>query len=46
MLRSGSTGDEVSRQQQRLIAAGNEPVELDRGFCTKTEAAVKAFPDR
>ena len=43
MLRSGSRGDEVTKLQLRLAAAGYEPGEPDGAFGPKTEAAVRAF---
>ncbi len=45
MLRNGSTGNEVTKLQQRLIAAGYEPGEPDGVFGPKTEAAVRAFQE-
>ena len=45
MLRSGSSGDEVTKLQRRLLAAGYEPGEPDGVFGPKTEAAVRAFQE-
>jgi peptidoglycan hydrolase-like protein with peptidoglycan-binding domain len=39
MLRSGSSGDEVTKLQRRLFAAGYEPGGPDGLFGPKTEAS-------
>ena len=45
MLRSGSAGDEVTKLQQRLIAAGYAAGEPDGAFGPKTDSAVRAFQE-
>lgn len=45
MLTVGSTGDEVAKLQQRLIAAGHDSGDLDGAFGPTTKAALKAFQE-
>ncbi len=45
MLQNGSSGEDVTRLQKRLAAAGFDPGAADGVFGPKTEAAVKAFQD-
>lgn len=45
MLRKGSSGDDVTRLQKRLAAAGFDPGGADGIFGSKTEAALKAFQE-
>lgn len=42
-LKTGSRGDEVTKIQQQLSAAGFDPGPIDGIFGPKTDAAVKAF---
>lgn len=46
MLKTGSSGDEVSKLQKRLAAAGFSPGSADGIFGAKTEAALKAFQEK
>ncbi len=43
MLKTGSKGDEVTRLQKRLAAAGFDPGAADGHFGPKTDAALRAF---
>ena len=45
MLGNGSKGDEVTKLQKRLAAAGFNPGAADGIFGGKTEAALKAFQE-
>ena len=46
MLKTGSSGDEVTKLQKRLAAAGFDPGAADGIFGGKTAAAVKAFQEK
>ncbi len=45
MLKNGSSGDDVTRLQKRLAAAGFDPGAADGVFGPKTEAALRAFQE-
>jgi peptidoglycan hydrolase-like protein with peptidoglycan-binding domain len=45
MLKTGSSGDDVTRLQKRLAASGFDPGGSDGVFGPKTEAALKAFQE-
>jgi len=46
MLKTGSSGDEVTKLQKRLAAAGFDPGAADGIFGGNTAAAVKAFQEK
>lgn len=45
MLQNGSSGEDVTRLQKRLAAAGFDPGAADGIFGPKTEAALRAFQE-
>jgi peptidoglycan hydrolase-like protein with peptidoglycan-binding domain len=45
MLKKGSSGDDVTKLQKRLAAAGFDPGAADGIFGSKTETALKAFQE-
>ncbi len=45
MLRTGSSGDEVTKLQKRLSASGFDAGKADGMFGGTTEAALKAFQE-
>ena len=46
MLKTGSSGDEVTKLQKRLAAVGFDPGGADGAFGPKTDAALKAFQEK
>ena len=46
MLKTGSSGDEVTELQSRLAAAGFDPGRADGVFGAKTDAALRAFQEK
>ena len=44
-MRKGSSGDDVTKLQKRLAAAGFDPGAADGIFGSKTETALKAFQE-
>lgn len=46
MLRTGSSGDEVTALQRRLKAAGFDPGPVDGAFGPKTDSALRAFQEK
>lgn len=45
MLRTGSSGEQVTKLQKRLTASGFDAGEADGIFGGKTEAALRAFQE-